>query len=166
MMTSAVSFCSGRRGVSLVSNSLPGPGLSRARAAGLHGVADPDARLLQELRHVHPRFQDDIDRPCLQHLHQRRRPLLGQRRAHHDGQRMLRHELAQERDAIHSRHLDIDRDDVRHLLLDTPRRAERIGSGTDNLDVRVATEDLRHRLADGGGIIDDQNSDFLFHDSP
>ena len=51
---------------------------------------------------------------------------------------MLRHQLAQEGDAVHARHLDVERDDVGHFVLDAPRRDERIGCRADHLDLRIA----------------------------
>ncbi len=109
------------------------------------------------------RFQDDVDGTCLQRLDQRFRTGLRQRRAHHDRDRPLRHQLAQEGDAIHARHLDVERDDVRDLLLQLPRRHEGIGRHPHDLDIRILLQHMGQCLADAGGIVDDENADFLCH---
>ncbi len=54
-------------------------------------------------------------------------PRLGQRRDHHDRHRPQRHDLAQERQAVHMRHLDVERDDVGIERLDLFARDMRIG---------------------------------------
>ena len=113
-------------------------------------IGDPDARL-----------QDDVDRPRLQRLEQRFRAFLDQRRAHHHRQGALRHQLAQEGDAVHARHLDVQGDDVGHLLLNVARGGKGIGGGGDHLDFRIGGQDRGHRLADAGTVVDHQDTDFL-----
>ena len=78
---------------------------------------------------------------------------------------MLRHQLAQERDSVHARHLDIERDDVGHILLDTARRGEGIGGRADDLDARIGAQDVGQGLPDRGRVVDDQNADLTAHTS-
>jgi hypothetical protein len=62
----------------------------------------------------------------------------------------LGHDLAQEGDAVHARHLDVQRDNVRHFLLNAAGRGEGISGRSHDLDLGVGLQDLGHRLADQG----------------
>jgi hypothetical protein len=82
----------------------------------LYRLAQHKARFLQKLFAAHPRFGDDVDRPIFQGLEGALRALLGQAGTDHHRYRVLRHDLLQEGQAIHARHLDVERDHIRHLL--------------------------------------------------
>ena len=124
----------------------------------LHHLADHVARLVEMVGHPHARLEDDVDRPRLERLHERLGALLGERGAHHHRHRALAHQLAQEGDAVHPRHLDVEGDDVGHLALDAAGGGEGIGGGGDHLDAGVLLEDRLHRLAHGGAVIDNQHA--------
>ena len=128
-ITSALSF-GGRHGGERPGHRQP---LQSGVCRRLHRLADARARFAQELRRAQPRLQDHVHRAGLQCLHQRLRALFGQRGAHHHRDRPLRHQLAQEGDAVHARHLDIQRDYVGHFGLDAPRGNERVRRGADHL---------------------------------
>ncbi len=76
---------------------------------------------------------------------------------------MLCHEFAQEGDAVHARHLDIEDDDVGHLLLNAARRHERVGRGADHLYAGIRRKDPGQDLTHRGGVIDDQNANRASH---
>ena len=69
---------------------------------------------------------------------------------------MLAHDLLQECQAVHAGHLDIQRDDVRHLVADPFGSDERIAGRADDLDSRVLGQDVAQGLANYGGIVNDQ----------
>ena len=71
------------------------------------------------------------------------RALLGQARADHHRNRMLAHDLLQECQPVHARHLDIEGDDVRHLFCDSVRGNKWIACRGDDLDLRILTKALR-----------------------
>lgn len=112
------------------------------------------------------RFQDDVDGTGLQRLDQRFRTRFRQRRTHHDRDRPLRHQLAEEGNAIHARHLHIERDDIGDLLLQLPCRHEGVRCDRHDLDIGILLQYMGQRLADAGGIVDDENADFLSHECP
>ena len=63
---------------------------------------------------------------------------------------MLRHDLAQKREAVHARHLDVQRDHIRHLLGNLLRRNIRIARRPDHLDLRILRQHVGQRLANDG----------------
>ena len=152
-ITSALSL----RGGSAVTGARRRQALQPRLRRGLHRLADAHLGFHQELRGAETRLEDHVDGAGLERLHQRLGALLGQRGAHHHGDRPLRHQLAQEGDAVHARHLDIQRDHVGHFGLDAPRGDERIGRGADHRDVRIAAEHLGQRLAHDRRVVDDQH---------
>ncbi len=78
---------------------------------------------------------------------------------------MLRHQLAQERDAIHLGHLDVKRYNIRNFLTDLSCGHEGISSRPDNFDFLILRQDSGERLPNTCGVIYDQNSDLFFHAS-
>ncbi len=84
---------------------------------------------------------------------------LGLGRADDHRERLLRHDLSQEGQAVHARHFEIEDDDVRDLLLDPARGDERIGRGTQDFDVGRRLQDAAQGLADGGRVVDDEDAD-------
>ncbi len=134
---------------------------------GLDGLAQHQARFFQELLAAQARFGNDIHGAVFQRLQRSLRAFLGQTGTndHRDG--MLAHDLLQEGEPIHARHLDIQGDDVRRSGLYSFGGHERIGSSADHFDVRVRRQDIAERLPDHGGIVHDQNADpFLLHAAP
>ena len=78
------------------------------------------------------RLGDDVDGAGLERLHQRVGAVLGQRRADHHRHRPLRHHLAQEGDAVHARHLDVQHDHVGHFV---PGCARAATNGSDAVPI-------------------------------
>ena len=76
---------------------------------------------------------------------------------------MLRHQLAQEGDAVHARHLDVERDDVGHLLANLAGRHEGVAGGRDHLYLRIFRQHGGQGLPDACGVVDDENPDFFCH---
>ena len=61
---------------------------------------------------------------------------------------MLGHQLAQEGDAVHLRHLHVERDDVGFQVFDHLPCGKRLGRLADHLDLGIRGEDARERRAD------------------
>jgi hypothetical protein len=106
-------------------------------------------------------FENDVDGACRQRLHEGLRTRFDERGAHYDRNGMLSHQLAQESDAIHARHLDIQRDDIGHVVCDAGGSYERIGGNAQHLDLGVRGQYLREGLPDRSRVIDDENADTL-----
>jgi hypothetical protein len=109
----------------------------RAAPAAAFTASQMRIRIHQVIGHADLRLQDDVDRAGLQGLEQGLRPRLGQRRTHHHRHRVLGHQLAQEGDAVHARHLDVQGDDVGDLLANALGGHERVGGDADHLDLRI-----------------------------
>ena len=67
-------------------------------------------------------------------------PSLGQRRHHHHRHRPQPHQVLEEREAVHARHLDVQREHVGIELLDLLAGDQRIGRRADHLDARIARQ--------------------------
>ena len=132
----------------------------------LHRIAERGARFLQKLAHPQPRLRHNLHRAVFQRLERALRPLLRQARTNHHRDRMLRHDPAQKRQPVHARHLDVQRDHVRHLLGDLLRRRIRIARGPDHLDLRILRQHVRQRLAHHCGIVHNQHANLrIIHPS-
>ena len=70
------------------------------------------ASWLQAVGHADLRLGDEVDRAELQRAQRHVGAALGQRGDHHDRHRPQPHQLAEEVDAVHARHLDVERDHV------------------------------------------------------
>ena len=86
-------------------------------------------------------------------------PVLGQARADDHRDRVLGHDLAQEGQPVHARHLDVQRDDVRDLAADLLGGDVGVGGGAHHRDFRVGREDLGEGLAHDRRVVDDQHAD-------
>ena len=102
------------------------------------------------------RLGDDVDRAGAQRLDRRRRPALRQRADDDHRHRPVLHQLAQEAQAVHARHLDVERDHVRLEPQDQVARDERIGGAADHFDVRLALQRVGEQLAHDRRVVDDQ----------
>jgi len=80
------------------------------------------------------RLADAIDRADLHRAYRRRRAALGDGRDHDDRQRAQPHHLLEEVEAVHLRHLDVERHDIGIERFDRFSRLKRIGGLTDNQD--------------------------------
>jgi hypothetical protein len=63
---------------------------------------------------------------------------------------MLRHDLAQKREPVHARHLDIQRNHIRHVFGDLLRRNIRIARRPGHLDLRILRQHVGQRLSNDG----------------
>jgi len=97
---------------------------------------------------------DDVDGAGRQRLDadvgSRRR----QRTHDDDGQWVVLHQPLQERESVHPRHLDIERQHVRIVAQDEVAGDEWIRRDTDDLDIRFAAQHIRQHFAHDGRIVD------------
>jgi hypothetical protein len=133
--------CSGgknRVGGELGLNRVAGTEGARARLGrGFHSLAELHARLLKKLARAHAWLGDDVDRAILQCAKGALRPFHGKARADHDRDGMLSHDLLEECQAVHPRHLDVEGNHIRRFSRNAVRGNERIAGGRDDLDLRV-----------------------------
>src|SRR5438105_852297 len=66
---------------------------------------------------------------------------------------MMLGDLAQCLEAIHTRHLEVERDNVRPKLVDLLESEAAVHGGADNLDGVVALENLRNQFPHESGIV-------------
>ncbi len=121
-----------------------------ARAEGAEG-----ARTVGFAEHVHRAELEGLERVI--------GPALRQGAEHDDRHRPMLHEQAQEGEAVHARHFQVEREHVGLQLADAVARLVGIAGGADNLDGRVGAEGVGGDLPHEGGIIDDEDTDFA-HD--
>ena len=126
------------------------------RTHGGHQVA---GGIGEELLDTHFWVGEDAKRPGFERLQGRLGTLFGQGRADDHRRRPLGHDLAQEAHAIHARHLDIQGDDIRPVLLHLVERKQRVGGRPDDLDIRLTFENLADGLPHHGSIINDHDTD-------
>ena len=84
---------------------------------------------------------------------------LGQCRDHDDGHRPQAHDLLEELQAVHVRHLDVEGDDIGVQPLDGFARLQRIGGRADHLDFGIAAQGGRDQAPHGGRVVDDEDAD-------
>jgi hypothetical protein len=106
------------------------------------------------------RLGDEVDRTEFERAHRDFRTALGQRGHHQHRHRPQAHQLLQEVEAIHLRHLDVEREHVGIGFLDQFARNERIGGGAHDFHVGLRIDDLAHHAADQGRVVDDQDLGF------
>ncbi|OQB89482.1 MAG: hypothetical protein BWX86_02448 [Verrucomicrobia bacterium ADurb.Bin122] len=70
------------------------------------------------------------------------------------------HDEAQECEAIHPGHFDVEGDDIGLQAFDLVARDVGIDGGADHLDFRVGGEGVGDEFTHDGGVIDDENADF------
>ena len=73
---------------------------------------------------------------------------------------MVLHEDFQERDAVHPRHLDIEREHVGLELDNFVPRDKRVDRCADDFDLRIRIERVAGQLAHDRGVVHDENADF------
>ena len=84
-------------------------------------------------------------------------PLLGQRRNHDNRHWMAAHQLFQEGQPIHARHLDVESEHVRIQGLDLFSRDIRVAGCPNYFKLGVGTKDLREQLAHQRRVVHDQH---------
>jgi hypothetical protein len=78
-----------------------------------------------------------------------------------DRQRALAHQQAEEREAVHLRHLEVEGDDVGHEVEGLAQGLLAVARAADDLDERVGLEHGGDRLAVVGRVVDDQHLELL-----
>ena len=68
------------------------------------------------------------------------------------------HQPLEEREPVHPRHLDVQRQHVRLVAQDQVTGDKRIGRDTDDFDVRLTTEHVGQHLAHDGRVVDDKDA--------
>ena len=83
-------------------------------------------------------------------------PFFGQRRADQNRNRLVGHDLLQERQPVHVRHLDVEHDHVGPALLHLAHRDQRVGRGV-HVDPHLARQHGGHHLPHHGGVVHDEH---------
>ncbi len=99
-----------------------------------------------------------VDRPQRERAHRRLGAGGGVRRHHDDRRRPQPHDLFEEGQAVHPRHLDVERHDVGIELADHRPRLDRGGGGADHLDLRIAAQQRGDDAAHRRRIVDDEGA--------
>ena len=84
---------------------------------------------------------------------------------HHDRE-VGRVELPQEREAVHFRHLHVQKQQIGRVVADRLERRSPVGAFADEADVAVVREQTPDRGARGGLVVHDQGADPLAHRWP
>ncbi len=103
------------------------------------------------------RLGDEVERPQLEGLEDA--AVAGPRRHRDHRRRQIDHQPAEEGEAVHDRHLEVERDHVRpmlHHLLDAVLAVD--GRG-DDLDAPIRLEHPREGHAVVGRVVDDERAD-------
>jgi hypothetical protein len=119
--------------------------------------------LLELLGHLADRIGpaglgDHVHGAGLQRLDGGRGSRLGHRADDDDRQRVVLHQLAQEGQAVHARHLDVERQHVGPVLDDHVAGDEGIGRPADHFDRRLAAQRVADHLAHDRRVVDDEDA--------
>ncbi|SQA02771.1 Uncharacterised protein [Serratia marcescens] len=128
-----------RRAVGTLRQARPGGGadlLGNQLAVSQHAFANAELR-----------FGHEVHRAQLQRAQRDFRAFAGQRRDHHHRHRPQAHQLLEEIQPVHARHLDVQRQHLGIKFFDQIARHQRIRRGRHHLHVGVAVHDFRHQLA-------------------
>ena len=117
-----------------------------------------EARQRLEHRVASARLGHAIERPDLKSGEGDGRARRSQIRDHDHRRRTQLHDLLKKVDAVHVRHLDIERDDVRIERLHLLARLERIGGLADDANLGILTEGVTDQGTHGRRIIDDEDA--------
>ena len=104
------------------------------------------------------RLGDHVDRPGLEGVERRRGPAC-ERRADHDRDRALGHDLAQEGQAVHPRHLEVEHDHVRAVVGYLAHGDEGVGGPSTWQPRGLRAQDRRQRLADDRRVVHHEHLD-------
>jgi hypothetical protein len=67
--------------------------------------------------------------------------------------------ILQKREAVHARHLEVEREHVGVEFLDLVAGGVGVDRGADDFDVGIGFERIAHEFADDGGVVHDQDAD-------
>ena len=110
-------------------------------------------------------FGDEVDRAEFQCAHGDVGATFGQGRYHDHGGGAQAHEAAQEFNAVHFWHFDVQRNDVRIEFADHFPRDQGVIGGADAFHVGLAIDDFSQQAAHQGRIVYDYHA-YFFHTSP
>ncbi len=88
-------------------------------------------------------------------------PSAGQRRHHDDRTRSLHHDPVETLEAVHVRHVHVERDDVGREALELVERLEPV-AGESNLEIGFGRQDGAEQLAHQRGVVDHEDLDHAF----
>ncbi|MPN03006.1 hypothetical protein SDC9_150229 [bioreactor metagenome] len=106
---------------------------------------------------------DDGYRPGCHRVERHRHPGFGQRRADDHRRRVFLHDLAQETEAIHARHLDVENDHVGPVAVEFFHREQGVRRCRDDLDVVRLGQNAAQHFTNDGRVVDDMDGDFPIH---
>ena len=106
---------------------------------------------------VQGRLRDEVDRAELERAE--RVLVVAATADHHHRRRSVRHHETQEREAVHARHLEVERDQVGLQLEGPAQRLLAVAGDADHFDERRGLEHPGDRLAREGGVVDDEDTD-------
>ena len=110
---------------------------------------------------------DDLHRPLAQRVHRDLAALLGEAAHDHGAHGVGRHQPAQELDAVHARHLHVERDNPGIVPDDEVAGLPGVTRGADDLEAGVAGQPFAEHLAGDRRVVDDQHPDsWNAHDGP
>lgn len=135
------------------------PGCAFRHGGGAQAVADLGGGLAEGFRIGNRGLADDTERARLHRLHAAARALFGERGADHDRDWVLRHDLAQEGDAIHARHFEIKEDHVWEFIDHHAGGGESVGGEAHDGERRIGFDDAAHHDAGRGRVVHDQNTE-------
>ncbi len=138
---------------------LPGQAPHVGARRGAHGGDQFVRALGQEALEAQPGFGHDGHRAGGERLHRGPGAFFREGGADHDGRGALGHDLAQEGDAVHAGHLDVQQDYVRPLVLHALHGQQRVGCRMQHLDAGSLAEQAGEYLAHDGGIVHDDDLD-------
>ena len=104
------------------------------------------------------RLGDDVHRPGGEGFEAGGRSFLRHRADDDHRQRAVDHELSQEGQTVHARHLDVERQHVRLVLENQIARDEGIRCEADDLDVGFVLQRIRQHPPHDGGVVDDEHT--------
>jgi hypothetical protein len=110
-------------------------------------------------RHRAVRLRQHVDRPCLEGVERRLRAGLRQRTHDHHRQRMVLHQDPQERQAVHPRHLEVERQHVGIEPGDLLSGHVGVARRAHHLDLGIRRERVGDRLADERRVVDDEHAE-------
>ena len=90
-------------------------------------------------------------------------PALRERGHHHHRHRSQAHEVGEEGQAVHARHLDVEREHVRVEGLDLVARHQRVLGMAHDLDAGVLRQHLGQHPAHKRGVVDNQDANLVDH---
>ena len=135
-------------------------GCSRRPGAPTRDLGDDLLGIVADaLRDAEPRLGDEVDRAQLQRAQRHFGAALGQRGDHHHRHRPQAHQPLEEVDAVHARHLDVERDHVGVGGTDHLARDQRVGRRADARHVGLRVDDLGQQAAHQRRVVDDQHLD-------